>query len=127
MEDNPAIDPGDEIPVPEPALTARGVVPHTGHADPEPPLVSPGRHARHGGAPLLQVEAAGAGEAPGGLQVTPVQREVKFLRASLPASHTALININRHLIILMFCYTLDLANPRRKSEAEPTSSSCLLC
>ena len=93
MEDNPAVDPADEISLPEVGLAGGRVVPDAGHTHPQSPLVSPGGHAWHDGAPLLQVLPTRAGEAPGSVQVAPVQREVKFLWSPVPASHTALKNV----------------------------------
>ena len=72
MEDNPAVDPADEVPRPESGLTGGGVLPHTDHTDPEARLLSPGRHPGHDGSPLLQVPAPRAGEAPGWVLLAPV-------------------------------------------------------
>ena len=93
MEDNPAIDPSDEVPRPEVGQTGRGGVPHTANTHPQSSLSSPGRHPGHDGSPVLQVQTPGAGEAPGSVHLTSLQSEVEFLRTSGPASHTALTKI----------------------------------
>ena len=98
MEDDPAIDPGDEVPGPQVGLARWAVLPDSLHADPEPLLSPADGQPGHDGPPVLHVPPPRAGEAPGRVRRVPVQAEIELVRSSLSSlsslSHTTLQSVS---------------------------------